>query len=102
MNENNDIPATIEEAVNRLLSDLSIESKQQIKESNKDELINFHFGLGMTIRNQFKLWEENSDLLNDCKKISGGQFVMVDDASEIIIKALWERLQEFPPPEIVK
>ena len=102
MTENKKFPDTISESINILLSSLSIEDKQQIKDSSEDELINFHFGLGMSIRNDFGLWDKNSKLFEDCKKISGNQNLHVDDASEIIIKSLWERLQKFPPPELVK
>jgi len=36
MNENKETPSTITEAVNILLSDLSIEDKHRIKNSNED------------------------------------------------------------------
>jgi len=102
MDENNNIPTTITEAVNILLSELTKEDKHRIKDSSEDGLINFHFGLGMTIRNIFSLWKKDSKLLEDCKKSSGDPSLHVDDASAMIIKTLWERLQEFPPPKIVK
>jgi hypothetical protein len=68
MNENKEIPSTITEAVNILLSDLSIEDKHRIKNSTEDGLINFHFSLGMGIRNDFGLWEKDSKLLENCKE----------------------------------
>jgi len=100
MTEN--IPTTITEAVNILLTELTIEDKNRIKDSSEGGLINFHIGLGMTIRNIFGLWKEESKLLDDCKKSSGDSNLHVDTASGMIIKALWERLQEFPPPELVE
>ncbi len=102
MDDNKNKPTTIADAVNTLLSDLPIETKHQIRNSSEDGLINFHFGLGMGIRNEFGLWEKESKLLENCKELSGNPSIDVDIASEIIIKALWERLQKFPPPEIVK
>lgn len=92
MKENKNFPATIAEAVNRLLSDLPLETRHQIQKSNEDGLINFHFGLGSGIRNEFGLWNKVSELLEDCKRESGNPDLHVDDASGIIIKALWERL----------
>jgi len=100
MTEN--IPTTITEAVNILLSELTIEDKNRIKESSEDGLINFHIGLGMTIRNIFGLWKKDSKLFEDCKKSSGDPSLHVDDASAMIIRSLWERLQEFPPPKVVR
>lgn len=102
MDENKNIPTTIIEAVNILLSELTIEDKHRIKDSSEDDLINFHIGLGMTIRNIFGLWKQDSKLFENCRELSGNLILDVDTASEMIIKALWERLQEFPPPKIVR
>ncbi len=102
MTEDKEIPITISEAVNRLLSNLSIEVKHQIKNSTEEGLINFHFGIGMSIRNDFGFWEKESKLLENCKKIAGDSLIDVDTASEMIIKTLWERLKEYPPPKIVQ
>jgi len=101
MDENKNIPTTINEAVNILLSELPIEAKHQIKNSSEDGLINFHLGLGMTIRNIFGLWKKDSKLFKNCKELSGDIELHIDTASEMIIKALWERLQKFPPPKLV-
>ncbi len=102
MNENKNIPNTITEAVNIFLSELTIEDKNRIKDSSEDGLINSHIGLGMTIRNIFGLWKKDSKLFENCKEVSGDLNLHVDDAAGIILKALWERLQKFPPPTIVK
>ena len=102
MNGNKKIPSTIIEAVNRLLSDLPIVTKYQVKNSSEDGLTNFHFGLGMSVRNDFGLWEKDSKLLKNCKELSEDPNLDVDTASGMIIKALWERLQKFPPPKLVR
>ena len=62
-----DIPTTVSEAVNKLLSNLSLETKRQIQNTSEDGLINFHFGLGAGIRNEFGLWEKDSKLLSDVR-----------------------------------
>ncbi len=102
MSEDKNIPTTIAEAVNQLLSDISIEAKHQIKDSNEDGLINFHFGLAKGIRNEFGLWEKDSKLFENCKELAGDSNMDVDTASGLIIKALWDRLQEFPPPKVLR
>ena len=102
MDDNKNIPTTVNEVVNILLSELTIDDKHRIKESSEDDLINFHFGLGENIRNDFGLWEKNSKLLKNCKNLPGDKNLHVDSASETIIKILWERLQKYPPPKIVK
>ena len=102
MDDNKNKPTTIADAVNTLLSELPIETKHQIRNSSENGLINFHFGLGMGIRNDFGLWEKGSKLLENCKESSGNLSINVDTASGMIIKALWDRLQEFPPPKLVR
>jgi hypothetical protein len=48
-------PRTVEEAVDRLLSLMSEEDKQSLKNTPEKDLIMFHFGLGGYIRNEFGL-----------------------------------------------
>lgn len=84
-------PRTVEEAVDRLLSLMSEEDKQSLKNTPEKDLIMFHFGLGAYIRNEFGLWQGNTELLKSCEKESN--FVHPDDSSSIIIEALWKRLR---------
>ena len=81
-------PNTVDEAVNRLLITLSEPDCSVIASTQEDELIEFHFCLGAAIRNAFGLYHPGSELLPDC-----GTGMHPDDASQIIIRALWKRLQ---------
>jgi hypothetical protein len=83
-------PRTVEESVDRLLSLMSEEDKQSLKNTSEKDLIMFHFGLGAYIRNEFGLWQGNTELLKSCKKEC--IFVHPDEFSSIIIEALWKRL----------
>jgi len=49
------LPKTVEQAVNHLLSDLSLQEKTAIANMQKDDLVDLHFSLGRFIRNEFKL-----------------------------------------------
>ena len=95
-------PKTVEQAVSHLMTELSINDKRKIANTSKDNLYSLHFSLGMDIRNDFGLWSGNEELLESCWKISVQKDLDIDDASSIIINALWERLQKYPPPKIVK
>jgi len=83
-------PKTVEEAVDQLLSSMSDEDKQTVKNTPESELIQYHFGWGTGIRNEFGLWRGNEELLVSC----GSADMQPDDASMVIIKAGWKRLQE--------
>lgn len=82
-------PRTMKAAVNRLLEEMSEDAKYRLKFSGKNDLVKYHFGLGMYIRNEFNLWHKNNDLLLEC----GGTEMHPDEASIVIIESLWKELQ---------
>ena len=98
--KNKILPKTVDEAVKQLLKDLPIRAKHQVANASEDNFINFHFGLGMAIRNDFGLWQDNEELMNSCREIAGDKDLHVDSASTVIIKALWEYFQKHPLPRI--
>jgi hypothetical protein len=81
-------PATVDEAVTRLLAGLSADDKARVRATPAEDLILFHHGWGTGIRNAFGLWRGNRALLEAC---GGGH---PDDASMVIIRSVWERLQK--------
>ena len=80
-------PLTLDAVVERLLGLMSDADKEVVRNTPEDKLIRFHFPWGMGIRNEFGLWRGNTQLLESC----GGEHP--DDASSVIIRAVWERLQ---------
>ena len=86
MNYNEYLPQTIEQAVGVLLEQLPAGEKHKIAAMLRDDLINLHFGLGTSIRNDFGLWSGNTALLES----TGNSHP--DDAAMAIIAALWHRL----------
>jgi hypothetical protein len=86
-------PETVDEAVERLMMILDGEQKIAIAVMQKEDLINLHFGLGMAIRNAFGLHEKGSKLLASCDNTELCNSVHPDDASEMVIQALWRSLQ---------
>ena len=81
------LPETIDQAVDELLRVLPKDNTAEITAMSKDDLIALHFGLGMWIRNNLGLWGGNRKLLQATGKEHP------DDASGVIIDALWQRLQ---------
>ena len=90
---NQDWPQTVGKAVDLLVGALSEQDKQRIRAMPKDDLIQFHFGWGMSIRNAFGLWGGNAALMRSCAEVSGRAFMHPDDASMVIIEAVWQRLR---------
>lgn len=88
---NPDYPASIEAAVRLLQSMVPPEELVKITQMEEDELIRLHRGLGMSIRNNFGLWKGNKALLLETGKRHP------DDASGVIITALWRTLRDSLP-----
>jgi endonuclease YncB( thermonuclease family) len=84
-------PATIDEAVGVVIATLSDEDKATISAMAESELIGLHMGLGAWIRNNLGLWKGNRPLLESTGEPNA------DDASMVIVEAVWERLREMVP-----
>lgn len=99
-------PATLDEAVNSLVAQLSAQDKAKLRSTAEGDLIQFHHGWGMGIRNGLGLWGENQPLLESCaaaantRKSFGNAALILpnvpihpDTASGIIIHSVWQTLQ---------
>ncbi|MBD9359907.1 DUF6794 domain-containing protein [Methylomonas fluvii] len=82
-------PRKVDEAVDRLLLIMNDTERHAVASVQEDELEQFHFCLGVAIRNAFGLHSPGSELAAAC-----GADIHPDDASSVIIRALWERLQD--------
>jgi len=80
-------PKSVEEAADRVISIMPEKDKRFVRETKREKLVQFHFGLGLYIRNAFGLWQGNSDLLESC----GCRHP--DDCSMEIVTRIWEKLQ---------
>ena len=94
-------PATVSEAVDCLLAELSDDDLAQIKVMAREDLMDLYRpGLGMWIRNTFGLWAGNTALLASCfrfareHRIAAGLMGDPEGSSMVIIEALWLYLQK--------
>ena len=95
-----DWPQSVEEAVDGLLVALPDDLLGSVESMEQGDLISLHFTLGMWVRNAFGLWRGNRALLDSCADYAASHGLRSywtghpDDASSIIVEALWLRLQE--------
>lgn len=83
-------PANLTEAVNRLLEIVTDTSKQKIKLMTEDEFVKrSHFGLGLSIRNQWGLWKRS----RLTKYFNSIGVYHPDDMSAIILTCFYRELQ---------
>jgi hypothetical protein len=84
-------PETIDEAVGVVIATLSDEEKATIGAMAESELIGLHMSLSAWIRKNFGLWSCNRPLLESTGEPNA------DDASMVIVVAVWRRLREDVP-----
>lgn len=88
-------PRTVAEAVEMLVEEFSDRQKAEVALTFKTALYLLHFSLGSHIRKTFGLWAPDSPLRRDCGRALGRGDLPPDEASDVIIEALWERLQAY-------
>ena len=95
-------PQTVNEAVNKLLTKLSLRDKTMIANIPEDNLADLFHSLKKTIRHELTLWLSVDALLKSCSLVSDINKPDNNTAVMIIIKALWERLKKTNVLRIVK
>jgi hypothetical protein len=91
----------IDDVVDRLISELSFKDKTKIANMSEVDLVKLNMSWGIYIRNEFRL-EGNDPLLISLKSYASVNTMTPEQASYIIIKELWEKLQNSHVLKIVK
>lgn len=97
------LPKTVDEAVDWLIEELDEDALAKVRDSTN--FAEFHFGLGLYIRNQFVYKSENKneliedvlsrfDLTDDKSDVQYYRMRHVDNVSEVILFELRKRLRE--------
>lgn len=97
-----DCPHTVAEAVARLKSTLSLKDRAHLANIQADELDNLGSGLGEYIKQTFGLYSGNAVLMESCAEFGHVDRPLVDEACAIILRALWEDLQNTHKLRIIK
>ena len=87
-------PKTVAEAVEILHASMSLNQEFLLATMDEVDLFDLHMSLGHQIRDDFGLWTGNDALMASCRSVSGNPDLHVDDASMVIVKALWEKIKE--------
>ncbi|RUO39858.1 hypothetical protein CWE15_08895 [Aliidiomarina taiwanensis] len=85
---------TCKETALDIYKNLDQESINTLQETEKEDLIQFHFGWGMGIRNSYGLWSEDSPVRKSCAAMSGEQDMHPDSASSVIMELVWELVHD--------
>ena len=85
-------PKNLAEAIFVLDAQLDAETKQKMKESSRDDMVRYHLGLGMGLRNEWKLWHDSK--LAQQFKANG--IYSADNMSGLILDIYWKHLNGIP------
>jgi hypothetical protein len=96
------LPQTVQEAIERLISDLPLKEKTTIANMAEVDLIKLNANLARYILDKFGLWSGNERLVESCLAKSDYPLQNEDDAAAVIVKELWQNLKETHKLKIVK
>ena len=85
-------PTTCDQAATQILAKLDEPSKQRVRDSTYENLIQFHMGWGMGIRNTTGLWRGNVALTDSCAALDNDGDRHPDHMSMVIIQQIWKKL----------
>ena len=91
----------IDDVVDRLILELSFKDKTKIANMSEVDLVKLNMSWGIYIRNEFRIGG-NNPLLESLKSYTGVNKMTPEQASYVIIKELWEKLQNSRVLKIVK
>ena len=87
-------PESVAEAVEVLHANMTLNEECMLAYMDEVDLFDLHFSLGHQIRHEFGLWTGNEALMESCRSESGNPDLHIDDASMVIVRALWERVKK--------
>lgn len=96
------MPRSVEEAVSRLLSGLSLKDKATIANMAERELDALRKTLGDYVETAFGLLMGNDALLASCRFVSRDSSAEAQDAAMVIVHALWKNLRGSHRLRVVK
>jgi len=94
-------PRNVKQAVELLVSQLSFGDRTIIANMAPEKLVTFHESMDGYIRTEFRL-PGNDQLMESCKAVSGLPEMNGKQASYIIVKILWAKLQDSGVLKVVR
>lgn len=89
-----DPPKTVDEAVDRVISDLDLKDRVSIASMDLDNLVDLHSHLFAYFKYAFGLWAGNNALMESCQSLSNEPVNNENDAAAVILVVLWKKLQD--------
>ena len=87
------VPTTIQECLQEFKTVLNAKTQMEILKMHRDDLIGLHHNLGLWIRNNWGLWQKESDLYKHMYSLG---YNHPDEMSQAIIVEYWNKLNNLP------
>ena len=97
-----DLPKTVDEAVDQIITDMSLEERVRMAGFDKEQLRVINYSMSIFIRNQLFMKDINKELFESCRTVSGNKNLNEGTAALVIIERLWEKLRETYRLRVVK
>jgi len=97
-----DAPGNVDEAVKRIMAQLPLKERAAMAHLRESDLARLQKSLEEYIRKRFGLPLKNRALMMSCRALVGGKDISEQEASSLIIRALWKRLRETHSLRIIK
>ena len=88
-----ELPRSVDEAVERLISELPLKDRVRIAKMDRWELSALHVTFGPHIREKYGFWTGNEALMESCRVLSGKDRFDIATGSAMIIDTMWARLR---------
>ena len=86
-------PKTVDEAVDRLISEISLKDRVTIANMNRSELPVLYSTFVTHIREQYGFVTGNEELMESCRIVSGNERFDMSKGPALIIDLMWARLK---------
>jgi len=96
------LPKTVDEAVDQIITDMSLEERVRMASFDKEELRVINYSLSIFIRNQLLMKDINKKLFESCRTVSENKNLNEGTAALVIIERLWEKLRKTYRLRVVK
>ena len=97
-----DLPMNVDDAVDMLLADLPLLERSRLAHLTTAELDLINRLVGLQIARDFRLWSGNDSLLHACMEAIDDQGDDEFDPTMVIVRAMWQKLQDTHVLRLVK
>jgi hypothetical protein len=95
-------PKTVDEVVEQIIEEMPLSDKVAVAKGSEEQFSALKHTLGIYLRNQLRHRPVDKELMEDCIAKSGINGLNEEETATVILRTLWEKLQETHKLKVVK